>query len=374
MKFTISTQELNYLINKIQNVVPLKPTVPILANFLIEASNDELILTATDLAVSIRCNTDAAIEEEGATTLPAKRFSQLVRELTAVNVEISTNSHETTTLIAGTSRFKVNGMNKETYPDLPDLTQSVTFQIGQKELKDLLFRTAFAVSKEDTRYVLTGVMMDISEGSVTFVGTDGRRLSRSQKKIEIDPAIQTKAIIPHKAVDEILKNLMEEGEAKISLMPDKIGVEANQTLLLAKLLTGEFPDYNRLIPEHSPIVLILHREELISLLRQVSLFITDIHHSARFTFTEGELKLTANSKDFGEGNVGMPVNYQGPKLEIALNPSNFLDILRHCKEETVTLGLTDPYNPGIITDGTYQGKINEASPLFVIMPMRLAED
>lgn len=374
MKFTISTQELNYLINKIQNVVPLKPTVPILANFLIEASNDELILTATDLSVSIRCNTEAKIEEEGATTLPAKRFSQLVKELTTVNVQVSTNSHETTTLVAGTSRFKVNGMNKETYPDLPDLTQAVTFQIPQKELKDLLFRTAFAVSKEDTRYVLTGIMMDIANGVVTFVGTDGRRLSRTHTKIEIDPSIETKAIIPHKAIDEILKNLLDEGVAKVSLTTDKIAVESNQTLLLAKLLTGEFPDYNRLIPENSSTILILHRDELISLLRQVSLFITDMHHSARFSFFEGELKLLANSKDFGEGHVAMPVNYQGEKFEIALNPSNFLDILRHCKEETVTLGLTDMHNPGILTDGTYQGKLNEASPLFIIMPMRLAED
>ena len=158
-------------------------------------------------------------------------------------------------------------------------------------------------------------------------------------------------------------------------MPDKIAILANQTMLLTKLLTGDYPDVNRVIPENSEIIISLHREEMMTLLRQVSLFAADHNHSVRFTFTPGELKLTANTRDIGEGHVGMPVNYHGNKLEIAFNPGFFLDILRHCKEETVTLGLTDAYNPGIITDGEQRGeKLSHASPLFVIMPMRLSED
>jgi DNA polymerase-3 subunit beta len=374
MKFVISTQELNYLISKIQNVVPQKPTIPILTNFLIEANNDELILTATDLTVSIRCNTEVKILEEGATTLPAKKLAQLVRELTTMNIEISSNSHEMTTLVAGTSRFKLNGMGKEEFPTLPDLSNAHSFQIKQKDLKDLLYRTSFAVSKEDNRYVLTGVLMHIANGQVVFVGTDGKRLARAHAQIDISPTFTSQSIIPLKAVEEILKNLTEEGEAKISLMPDKIAVEANQTLLLTKLLAGDYPDINRVIPENSEIIVSLHRDELMTLLRQISLFTADHNHSVRFTFTNGELKLTANTMDIGEGHVGMPVNYQGSKLEVAFNPGFFIDILRHCKEETVTLGLTDAYNPGIITDGEQLAKLSQASPLFIIMPMRLSED
>lgn len=375
MKFVISTQELNYLISKIQNVVPLKPTIPILTNFLIEANNDELTLTATDLTVGIRCNSEVKILEEGATTLPAKKFSQLIRELTTAHVEISSNSNEMTTIIAGTSRFKLNGMSKEEYPSLPDLSHAQTFQINQKELKNLLYRTSFAVSREDNRYVLTGVLMHIYNGRATFVGTDGKRLARAHTQIDIPSTFTSQSIIPLKAVDEILKNLTdEEGDVKISLMPDKITVQANQTLLLTKLLTGDYPDINRVIPENSPIIISLHREEITSLLRQVSLFTADSNHSVRLTFTPGELKLTANTIDIGEGHVSMPVNYQGNKLEIAFNPGFFIDVLKHCKEETVTMGLTDAYNPGIITDGEQEGSLNQASPLFVIMPMRLSED
>lgn len=374
MKFTISTQELNYLINKIQNIVPLKPSVPILANFLIEAFNDELIFSATELSVSIRCTADIVISEEGATTLPAKKFSQLVRELTSPNVEISTNSQHITTLIAGTSRFKLNGMSKEAYPDMPDLSDAHTLNFQQKELKDLLYRTSFAVSKEDNRYVLTGVSLQISNGLATFFGTDGKRLARSFARVDAPDDLACHAIIPLKAIDEMLKNLTEEGEAKLFLLPDKIGLHANQTLLIAKLLTGDFPDVQRIIPENTPINISLHREELISLLRQISLFIADQNHSVRFAFTPGELKLTANTLEIGEGNVAMPVNFSGDKLEAAFNPAFFLDILRHCKEETVTLGLTDAYNPGVITDGEPPVSLGQASPLFIIMPMRLSEE
>jgi len=375
MKFVISTQELNYLINKIQNVVSQKPTIPILSNFLIEVFNDELILTATDFNVGIRCRTDAKIFEEGGTTLPVKKFAQLIRELSTVNVEISASSNEVTTIVSGTSRFKLNGMAKNEYPSLPDLSGAHTFELPQKDFKELLSRTSFAVSKEDNRYVLTGVLMQIANGIATFIGTDGKRLARAFAKVEIDPSISCQSIIPLKAVDEIVKNLTEEGNVKISLMNDKIAVEANQTRILAKLLTGDYPDVNRVIPDHSDIVVTLHKDELSSLLRQISLFTADSNHSVRFIFSDGELKLTANTMEIGEGDVAMPVNYHGPKLEIAFNPGFFIDILRHCSSEIVTMGLTDAYNPGIITDQD-QSLANpmEASPLFVIMPMRLSED
>ncbi len=374
MKFTISTQALNSLISKIQNVVPQKPTLPILSNFLIEAIQDELILTSTDLTVGIRCCVAAKIAEEGATTLPARRLAQLLREMTVAHLEISSNPQEMTTLVAGSSRFKLHGMAKSDFPLLPNLTEARFFHLPQKELKDLLYRTAFAVSKEDNRYVLTGVLMQMMEGEVLFIGTDGKRLARAYTSISLPSSFASQSIIPLKAVEEIQKNLREEGEAKISLMQDKIAVEANDTLLVTKLLTGDYPDVNRVIPETTEIAVSLHRDELMTLLRQISLFAADQNHSVRFIFTPGELHLTANTTSIGEGQVGMPANYQGPRLEIAFNPGFFLDILRHCKEETITLGLTDGYNPGIITDGTHTDKRTRFSPLFVIMPMRLSEE
>lgn len=374
MKFTISTQELNYLINKIQNVVSLKPTMPILANLLIEAFNDELILTATDLTVSIRCFTEATILEEGATTLPAKRLSRLLAELTAPTLTISSDTNEVTHIKSGTSHFKINGMNKKEFPNLPDLTRSQIFTIPQKELKNLLYRTSFAASREDNRYVLAGILMQVSDLTVTFVGTDGKRLAKSSGSISSSAPFTSQSVIPLRAIEEISTNLLEEGEAIISVMGDKIGVEANQTLLITKLLSGDYPDISRVIPETHEVTLALHREELTSLLNQVSLFTTDTNQSVRFAFENGELELKANTMEIGEGQVSMPVDYQGPRLEIAFNPKFFRDILRHCKNETVTIGITDAYNPGLIVDGNPTTSIHQSDCFYVIMPMRLSDD
>ena len=159
MKFIISTQDLNNLINKCLNVISPKATVPVLSNILIEAVNDELVLTATDLMVGVRCFREAKILEEGATTLPAKRFAQLIRELTAKNIEVTSDANEITEVIANSSRFKLHGMTRNEFPELPNVTGAVNFPIKQKDLKELLFRTAFAVSREDNRYVLTGIFM-----------------------------------------------------------------------------------------------------------------------------------------------------------------------------------------------------------------------
>lgn len=374
MKFIISTQELNFLINKVQAVVPAKATIPILGNVLIEAKGGLLHFTATDLMVVIHCYTEAKIIEEGSTTLPAKKLAQLLKELTAVNVEVSVNDRDVAQIVAGSSRFSLNGLSKKEYPTIPDLHGAEKFTMGQRELREMFYRTSFAVSKEDTRYVLTGVGVRINGGLATFTGTDGKRLARSETPIDINKEFSSSYIIPLKAVDEFLRNLNDSGDVLVYLLSDKIALEANNTVVITKLLQGEYPDVARVIPEKSEHIISLHREELIHLLRQVSLFTSDASHSVKFTFVNGELKLSANSTDIGEGKVSMPVNYHNDPLDIAFNPGFFLDILRHSREETVTLGLTDPYNPGVIIDKAVGKESPTSSPLFVIMPMRLNEE
>ncbi len=371
MKFVVTTQELIYLINKCQNIVSAKPTMPILANILIKASGNELTVTATDLTVGVCCSVEAKILEEGSTTLPAKKFAALARELTSLNVEVTTNERHVTEVNADASRFKLNGMSPAQFPALPDLESAMPIKIAQKQLKEMFYRTAFAVSREDNRYTLTGVYLQIGGGKAIFVGTDGKRLAKNEMTISLDPSFTGSFIIPLKAVEEILKNLEDEGDVTLYLMPDKIAIETESTILITKLLTGEFPDYNHFIPEKSNAMVTLHREELSTLLRQVALFSPEgLMSSVRLSFADGELKLDANAADVGEGKVSMPANYSGQELHIAFNPHFFLDILRYTKGETVNLGLTDSFNPGIITETVAEDQI---SPLFVLMPMRLSE-
>ncbi|CDR34981.1 DNA polymerase III subunit beta [Criblamydia sequanensis] len=377
MKFIIATQELSYLLSKILNVVSPKATIPILANILIEAQGNEICLSATDLTVGVRCKTEAKVLKEGATTLPAKRFSQLIKELKSVNVEISTNENDVTEILSDSSRFKLFGMNKSEFPQLPDLGNAKKISIQEKDLKEMLYRTSFAVSREDNRYVLTGVCLNVENGRATFVGTDGKRLSRTFLSLPADLSFKGSYIIPLKAVEEIQKCLKDEGEASLYLMEDKIAVHSEDTMIVSKLLSGEYPDVDRVIPENPETVVTLDREELMTLLRQVSLFTADTSHSVRFSFTKGELKLTANTMDIGEGLVKMPVNYHGAKLEIAFNPNYFMDILRHNKSHLVTMGITDSFNPGVIKElmeAQEKPEKKEESAVFVLMPMRLGEE
>jgi DNA polymerase-3 subunit beta len=372
MKFVLATQELNYLVNKCLSIVSQKSTMPILSNFLIEAFNGELAITATDLSVSVRCFTQAKILEEGSTTVPAKTFSALIRELTALNIEIRTNSHDVTEIIADSSRFKIHGMKSSEFPSLPDLKDAKKLQISQGPFKDMFFRTAFAVSRDETRYALTGVCMQIINDKASFIGTDGKKLAKATLSIDFDPSFLGTYIIPLRSVEEILKILEEEGAAFIYLMNDKIAVENDNSLFITKLLSGEYPDVQQVIPTKHEILVSLHREELITLLRQVSLFTENVHHSVKFSLENGELKLSANTKEVGEGNVSMPVDYHQDPMEIAFNPTYFIDILRHTKGEVVLLGLTDSFNPGLIKEGNTPNEL--ANSLFVLMPMRLSTE
>lgn len=365
MKFIISRNDLNNLIRKIQNVVPQNAPIPILSHFLIEAEGDEIVMTATDLTVGTRCAAKAKIYEKGSLSIPSKRFLQLIRELTEPNIEVIAADGEMVEIKAGSSRFRLNGMDKEEFPALPDLKEATQFTINGGTLKEMLFRTAFAVSKEDNRYVLTGVLMRIEESKAIFVGTDGKRLAKTETPISLSSDFSGEFILPIKAVDEVVKMLTEEEMATVYLTEDKVAVESGNTLLVTKLLSGDYPDFEQVIASSSELALTLHREEMMSLLKQISLFTYDTSSSAHFTFEPGELLLTANCADVGEGKVSMPVNYVGEKLEIAFNPFFFLDILRHSKDETVNLGISDAYNPGIITDST--------TSLYIIMPMRLSD-
>ena len=372
MKVIIATSELTALLARLQNVVAQKPTIPILSNLLLEAKGDELILTATDLTVGMRCHAPAKVQEEGATTLPARRFNQLTKELTAAHLEITSDENEITEVVAGSSRFKLHGMSRKEFPSLPDISAAKKFTIPQTTLKNVLFRTSFAVSREDNRYVLTGVLMKVQDGKATFVGTDGKRLAQTNLNVPTDGDINGEYIIPLKAVEEIQKNLQEDEEVVFYIMPDKIAIEANGTVIITKLLTGDYPDISQVIPESHDQEVSLHREELITLLRQVSLFTSDTDQSVRFTFRDGELILSADSVDIGEGHVSMPVNYNGDALDIAFNPNFFLDILRHSREETVKMGLIDAYNPSIITEPANEDVARDVNPLYVLMPMRLS--
>lgn len=367
MKFIIQREDLTSLIGRVQGVVPSKAVIPILSNVLVEADGNQVILTATDLTVSIQACTNARVEETGAITLPARRFFSLVRELTTPEVEISVGDDGVAVILAGSSHFRLHGMNKDEFPSFPDLTKESSFAIDNGILKEMLSKTAFAAAKDDSRQVLNGIYFALADSKALIVATDGKKLAKIEKTLEIDSQEMASSIIPLKAVDEMQKLIDEDETSTISLGEDKIGVETSHTKLVSKLIAGEFPDYERVIPDEENITRItIHREELSTLLKQVSLFTSENSHSVKLTFENGSLSIQAMSSQIGEGKVQMPVDFHKESIEIAFNPHFFLDILRHCKDETINFGLIDSYNPGSIQDSS--------DSQFVLMPMRILQE
>jgi DNA polymerase-3 subunit beta len=364
MKVTISKHDLVSLIGKIQSVVSVKPSLPILGNVLIRALDGQLIITATDLTVNICAYSEAKVHQAGAITLPARRLFQLIRELTTPQIEIECPNPEIAHLISGSSFFKVHGMHYGEFPSIPDLATAVTISLSTTYLKEMLSRTVFAALRDDNRQTLSGVLLQHDRETVTFTGTDGKRLARIRTKIANHLPDQGSYVIPLKAVEEMIKTLDGEGEeCKITLTKDKLGLESGSVSLVTKLLSGQYPDVTHVIPEKKGSSTALHREELISLVRQVALFTSDTSNSVRFSFRTGVLELSAMSGEIGEGKVSMAANYDGPELDIAFNPVHCLDALRHSRDEVVYFDITGSYLPAVVTDST--------EALFVIMPMRI---
>ena len=362
LKVTLSKADLLTLIGKIQGVIPSKPSLPILSYIVMEAKDHQLVLTASDALVSVKTYSAAHVSQEGKIAVPAKNFFSLVREITSLTLEIEVQG-SMVYVKAGSSLFKLHGVPAEEFPSFPSYAENHFIPIHAPTLKELFTRTAFAVAKEDSRQALNGLCLQLTSQQLTLIGTDGKKLAKITA--DLDPQeLQGQFIIPLKTVEEMIQALDDDTTSRLYLASDRVALETSSTLVISKLLVGEYPDIYRVIPQKTSVNLHLHREELISLLRQISLFISELNQSVRFIFRTGELELASTRGEVGEGKVSMPVDYEGEPLEIALNPFFFIEILKRCQDTTVHFGMINSFNPGVITDQT--------TALFVIMPMRLS--
>lgn len=368
MKVTLSRLALTTLLSKIQNIIPMKPSSPILGNLLIEAFNDELIISATDAIISMRIYIDAKVEQEGSIALPGRQFIQLIRELTAPVVEIHTQPADVAHINSGASHFKISGMLAQEFPPFPHLHNAGSFTISSKELKETLSRSLFSAARTDTQNILNTLCLESSAEETSLTTMDGKRLTKIPFSSPLSLPLNHACLIPLKTAEEILHTLdsKEETPLTIYMTSDKISVEMKSMTLVSNLFCGRYPNVKEILPQVKEDAVSLHREELMSLLRQVSLFTSESHPSARFHFSSGELSISINAPTTGEGVVKMPANYFGAPMHIAFNPLYVLDALKHSKDETVKLSVVDPYRPGLITDST-QAK-------FMIMPMRLEQE
>lgn len=363
MKFRISKEAFLDGLQKVQHVVSSRTTLPILSNVLLVAKDGRLQFTTTDLDVGITGSVEAQIEKEGATTLPAKRLVSIVRELPASEIEVAVDAKNHASIRSGPSFFKIIGLGETEFPPLPDFSGSKEFKIPQSVLRDGLRKTSYAISSDETRYVLNGIFTSFRDGKLTLVATDGRRLAMVDADLEFPASHETDVIVPTKAVTELQRLLGDAGEVLVKLSDSQISFTVGDSLLCSKLIEGNYPNYRQVIPGETNERVVISREALLETVRRVSLLSSEKSNSVKLVFSENRIEVTANSPDVGEAQESMDVIYQGPPMQIAFNPEFLQAPLRNLESEDVYLDLIDEMSPGVLRiEGTF---------LYVLMPMRV---
>lgn len=363
MKFRISKEAFVDGLQKVQHVVSNRTTLPILSNVLLVAKDGRLQFTTTDLDVGITGSVEAQIEKEGSTTLPAKRLVSIVRELPASEVEVAVDSKNHASIRSGPSFFKIIGLGEAEFPPLPDFSGAKEFKIPQADLRDGLRKTSYAISTDETRYVLNGIFTSFRDGKMTLVATDGRRLAMADSDLEFPASHETDVIIPTKAVQELQRLLGDSGDVVVQLSDSQISFAVDDSLLCSKLIEGNYPNYRQVIPGDSNERVVISREALLETVRRVSLLSSDKSNSVKLVFSENRVEVTANSPDVGEAQESMDIAYEGTPLQIAFNPEFLQAPLRALDAENVYLDLIDEMSPGVLRI--------EGNFLYVLMPMRV---
>ncbi len=364
MKFSVSKEKLLAGLQTVQNVVSTRTTLPILSNVLLQAEGDQLRLTTTDLDVGVSGGITAQIEKPGATTLPARRLANIVRELPAAEIIVEVDSKNVASIRCGQSFFKILGLPEEEFPPLPKQTDARTFTIGQGILRDALKKTSYAISTDETRYVLNGILFSFKENKLTLVATDGRRLALVDLEVEFPRSQEIDIIVPTKAVTELGRLLGDEGDVRLSVGENQVSFQINDTLLASKLIEGNYPNYRQVIPAEAKERVTLERELFLNAVHRVALLSSEKSNSVKLVFTKNNIEIAANTPDVGEARESLAVAYKGREFSIAFNPEFLQAPLRVLTNDEVYLDMIDEMSPGVI-------KIQ--SPfLYVLMPMRIS--
>lgn len=369
MELTIRVPELLKALQRVQGIVEKKTTMPILANALIKSKGkDAITVSATDLEIGLTADYEARVPKAGAMTLGAKALYDIVRSLPEQTVTLKQASNQWVEIACGKVKYRVVGMAAESFPTLPKFEDVPFFAVDPRSFKEMIEKTLYAVSTDETRYNLTGVYCEPVGGSpgLRMVATDGHRLSVIERPTAQAPVMKDGVIIPRKGLTELRKLLDDgEGEARLGFVENSAVFEKGGVTLTMRLVDGRFPDYQQVIPSSSSRRVRIGRQALLDALKRTSLLSPDKAQGVRVDLTSGVLALSANNPDLGEAREELDVDYDGEPLKIGFNFRYLLDVLGVLGEEKVELELTDELSPGVLRGDGSEGY------RAVIMPMRI---
>lgn len=373
MKVIVPRSELLKGVLTVQSAVAAKQTMPILANILLEAKDNRFEFVATDLDMGIRCSVPAEVVDKGSITINAKKISELCRELPDANIDIETDENNRLILVCNKSSFRINGMPKDDFPILPEVRKEKSLKIKGSVLLEMIRKTVFAVSTDESRYVLNGVYFNMEAGRLKMVATDGHRLAYIQKKLDSKEGETKTVIIPTKTLNELSKIVSDASKGKedeavveITATENQIKFVAAGVEIVSRLIEGQFPNYEQVIPKESDKKVEASVSELAAATRRVSILASEKSYSVRYKLEKGSLTISTKTPDIGESKEEIGVDYAGGEdFATAFNAKYVLDVLKNVGTDKVLLELTQPLNPGI-----FRPK-GDADYLCVIMPMRM---
>lgn len=371
MEITLSKFELLRELAATQGVVERKTTIPILSNYLFEAAGDKLALTATDLDLSLRTSCNAKVKKEGSCTIPARKLHDYVKLLPDADITIKLLENHWVSIRCGRSNTKMVGMARSNFPTLPVFPTANVVKIPSQVLRGMIAKTGFAIANEESRYTLNGALMVLKPESITMVATDGHRLAHVERSGEKFEGVsgELKTLVPKKAMDE-LKSLLDSSDVEaIEFAKDEstLYFRIGPRLLTSRQLTGQFPNYEAVLPKDNNKSINLHGEELSAAIARVAQFADERSRAVRLKLEKGELKLSASSTETGESEDSLETDYNGDALTIGFNAQYILDFLKAVGAGEVKLELKDAQSAGQLRPADSE----DYKYRYIVMPMRI---
>jgi DNA polymerase III subunit beta len=372
MQFSIEKEVFLRGLARVQGIVEKKNTIPILSNVLIEAGEGEIHLTATDLEVGIKASYPATISATGKITVSAKKLFEIIKELPEKEIVFHAKENCWIEIRCGKAFFNIVGLSADEFPFFPSFQKNQFFSIDGSLLKEMIEKTSFSISTDESKYNLNGIyfrsMEDDGKQVLRMVATDGHRLALIQKEITVSHVepLSRGVIFPRKGILE-LKKMADEGDGDLQLgfLDNNAVVQKDRTVVVMRLVDGEFPDYTRVIPQQNEMIATIPRDTFLHALRRMSILSSEKSKGVKIVLKEKNLELSSSNPEFGDAREDLDIDYEGEEITVGFNARYLIDILNVLCEEQVRLSLRDKLSPGLVTP------CENRDYLAVIMPMRL---
>ena len=370
MRFTITREKLQEGLTAVAASIPAKTTLPVLANILLETTEKGIRLSGTDLDIAVSTEVAADVETAGAITIPAKKLSEIARELPPSPVRIATSGEQRITLECGRSHFRLLGLPRDEFPSFPNIKFSESWRVRSGVLQKLISHTAFAVSNEESRPILNGVLWELRPDMMRMVATNGHRLAKMQVPIKSSGMPSADLIVPPKALEQIRRLFPADEELEIARGENHLGFRSPFTSVYTRLIEGPYPNYEQVIPKDNDKYAIADKTALVSALKRMSVIASDQTHRIRMSFNAGMVKFSVQTPDLGDAQDELPVRYEGDPLDIGFNASYLLEILRFMPTDEIRLTFRAPERAATLEPEQWS---DPAQYLCLVMPLRLVD-